>query len=311
MSRGAIGGVLGVLVSAGCVSPVDQPSNVHDLRVLGVSVEVPELMAPACDPNDPQFIATAVTPLRYTALIADPNGAGRSISYDLSACANTTDTTCSTASETVQIAPSGTTAATNLAVELPLDIVPGAALTADGTPLLIKVQQDDPYKGLGGLRMPLMLHLVAGSEEIYAEKLMVFNCKTYPDMQANQTPHLRGFHLQDVEWPPGAGVIQHGSGPFHVTADDISDLEEAYGVRAFDLSEVHLKESWTIAWYTTLGTFGPDSTGGTDFAGQQDPHSTQWTPSAGATEQDVTFWFVVRDGRGGLSWSTRQLHYIP
>jgi len=53
------------------------------------------------------------------------------------------------------------------------------------------------------------------------------------------------------------------------------------------------------------------TTGGVDLGGQVSKHLTQWTPPSGAAEQEVHFWFVVRDGRGGLSWIRRTLHYLP
>jgi hypothetical protein len=110
-------------------------------------------------------------------------------------------------------------------------------------------------------------------------------------------------------------------GSYHVWSDPIPncsdvpdaglDCQESYVVPAFDLSEVHLTESWLIDWYSSEGTFGPDETGGTGLNGEQDPHTTAWTTGNGDPESDVWFWFVARDGRGGESWQKRFLHYIP
>jgi hypothetical protein len=60
-----------------------------------------------------------------------------------------------------------------------------------------------------------------------------------------------------------------------------------------------------------LGSFSPDETGGINVDGQQDPQSTEWSTGTAQPEQDVYFWFVVRNGRGGESWQKRFLHYIP
>jgi len=306
------------LMLGACVGPADVPSNVHDLRVLGESFEPPELMAPTCDTSSLANFAVFTSPLQFKALIADPAGQGRPIAWELWACANPNDRTCTTPTEN-QLLASGQTAVTNgLDEELTMTVQPGAVILSNGPadggpePLLLQVIQDDPYHGLGGILMPVVLHLRAGAEEIYAQKLMVFSCQFFPQMKPNQTPVLRGFQLAGVEWPNDGGTVRaQGAGSIQVQADDISDLEESYVVPGFDLKPVSLVESWKIDYYTTLGTFSPDETGGTNLDGSADPNTTAWSLPSGATEQDVNFWFVVRDGRGGESWTQRKLHYVP
>jgi hypothetical protein len=310
---------LAVLAAAtACVNGVDQRSDVHDLRVLGVKTEPPELMSDGgCNFQDPlafqQAVSTWSMPVTYTALIADPLGGGRPIQYELWACGDPNDLTCADAGQRATLATGTTDAGASLDTEVVLQLGPngpGTALDTDGGFLLLDVEQNDPYHGLGGIRMPLVLHVKAGTEEIFAQKLMIFSCQFFPDMKPNQNPQLRGFLLGGLPWPEDGGSVQ-GSGNIQVQADNISDLEESYSVVAFDLSEVHLTESWIIDWYTTLGSFSPDETGGTDFAGNQDPHSTAWSVGSGSPDAGVRFWFVVRDGRGGMSWEKQFLNYSP
>ncbi|RYZ34073.1 MAG: hypothetical protein EOO72_13425, partial [Myxococcaceae bacterium] len=99
--------------------------------------------------------------------------------------------------------------------------------------------------------------------------------------------------------------------PFVVTSEDVSALEEAYVVPGLRLQAVNLKEAWEISWHATLGEFGPQETGGADFGGQQGRHRTEWKPAQGAAAQEVTFWAVVRDGRGGSSWLVRRARWSP
>jgi hypothetical protein len=312
-------GVLGAwtLAAAACVGPMDNPSNVHDLRVLGVDLEPPEIMAPTCNTSDPTVLLNAASaPVQYNALLADPDGGGRTIDYELYACANQADLTCSTVSETLQLAVGATAASNGVDTVLTLELSPGPGSlflpSTDGglpTPLLEQVLNDDPYHGLGGVLLPLVLHVTAGTEEIYAQKLMVYSCPYFPDMTPQTTPHLPGLQANGVEWPPDVtGVSDAG---LQITIDDVSKLEATYAVPDFNLQEVYLTESWLIDYYTTLGTFSPTETGGTDLGGQTTTNESQWSPPADATEQDVTFWFVVRNGRGGLSWTERLLHYSP
>jgi hypothetical protein len=339
---------LALALSAGCVGVQDDPSSVHDLRVLGASLEPPELMASQC-PNltnlDPAAllaqlsdVAEYANPVTFKALVADPAGQGRTFSWSIRACGNPSDVTCTNAWESVELArgfgsatglPPQVNGVTPVDTEVSIQLTPGLTFLDGGFyvpdagvvpyPLLFQVLQDDPYKGIDGLWMPLVFHVVAdpppggdaGVEEIYAQKLMVFSCPFFPDMKPNQTPHLRGFQLDGAEWAEDAIPSRTGVGPFHVTADDVSDLQEAYGVVDFNLQEVHLTEAWIIDYYATLGTFSPSETGGVDFGGNTDPHSTGWSPGAGTHDEIVTFWFTVRDGRGGESWTKRLLHYLP
>jgi hypothetical protein len=102
-----------------------------------------------------------------------------------------------------------------------------------------------------------------------------------------------------------------------MTPDDFSALEEDYVVPAFDLKPVHLHESWKFSWETTYGRFAPTTSGGTDFTGALAKPRSEWIPrnDDGGThvlvEQDVGFWIVVRDGRGGESWIHRVAHFVP
>jgi hypothetical protein len=320
--------------AAACVNNVDQRSHVHDLRVLGVQLEPPELMLMVdggCDLANPQgLFAQALLvwtqPVTYRALIADPEMHSE-ISYALTACADPNDLTCADGGVDLLAQESHQTdAGAGLDTELTLSIKPGLATNADGGFLLFDVFQDDPFHGLGGLRMPLMLHLsTTDGEEVYAQKLMTFSCQFFPDMTPDQNPVLQGFTIGDAGWPEDAGVIVPvpdggcpdaglcavGAGTLPVQATGIADAGAPYSVVAFDLSEVHLTESWVIDWYTTLGSFSPDETGGINVDGQQDPQSTEWSTGTAQPEQDVYFWFVVRNGRGGESWQKRFLHYIP
>ncbi|GMU06447.1 hypothetical protein [Corallococcus caeni] len=293
------------LASFACVEPEDKPSNVHDLRVLGVSTEKPELIASTCEQTPEAFdeLAAEVT---YRALLVDPAGEGRPIQYTLWACADPADRTCAKEADRALLAEGTTTAG-----ELTLSIRPGAARVAEDKLLLERVLAEDAYQGLGGIRMPLVLRVVAGDEEVYAQKLMVFWCPVVEGMTANVQPVLPGLRVDDVPWPESEPLELSGPGPFVVTADDVSGLEESYVVPGLRLQAVNLKEAWEIAWYSTLGEFSLSETGGADFGGQEGRHRVEWEPADGAGAQEVTFWAVVRDGRGGSSWLVRRARWSP
>lgn len=320
------------VVAAGCLPPQEQPTTVKDLRVIGMSFEPPELMAGNCatllgrgpaDAGIDLSLLVLALPVRLTTLIVDPRGEGRSLSYELRACANTGDRTCSNTGDFV-ILDAGTTAAGELVQSFSLTSVPAKdggffpdVLTLEdgtdgGTPLLQEVIEQDSFKGLGGIRMPVVLNLRGGSEQLYAQKLMVLNCKLFPDMKQNVTPVLPGVTLAGDEWREDQIPTVTGRGPFRVEPLDYSALEEPYVVPSFSLSPIRLNESWKIAWFTESGEMSPYETGGTNVAGMSGQKGSRWTPdSTVTTERDVRFYFVVRDGRGGESWLQRTLHWKP
>lgn len=302
-----------VVLAAGllaCGLPYEDPSLVVDMRVMGIRLEPPELMASACPTGvgtlPPELFLSFAQPVTMTALIVDPRGGGRDIVWELFACSAVGDRTCERDTETVQVGSGRTREGV-----LSYTFRPGAALLPDNTPLLLKVLERDDFLGLGGLRLPLVLHLGAEGEEVFAQKLMVFSCPYFPEMQPNVTPSLSGLVMGEASWPEDPPLPLSGRGPFRAHPEDFSALEESYIVPSFDLSRVNLEESWKLSWYTDYGTFSPSQTGGTDLAGRESRHNVEWRLPDGARERDVTYWVVVRDGRGGLSWVIRKARWAP
>lgn len=294
-----------LLGAAACVDVEDQPSRVFDFRVLGIATEPPELMASACEIT-PETLDELSSDVTYRTLLVDPKGEGRPIQYTLWACADREDRTCANASNRVLLAEGSTTAG-----ELALSVRPGASTLAEDIPLLQRVQELDPYRGLGGLRMPLVLRAQTGDEVVYAQKLMVFWCPAVEGMRVNEQPVIPGLRVDDAVWPAEAPLELRGAGPFVVTSEDVAALQETYVVPGLRLEAVTLRESWEISWHATLGQFAPQETGGSSFGGQEGRHRTEWEPPEGAQAQEVTFWAVVRDGRGGSSWLVRRALWSP
>lgn len=294
------------LASAACLAPQDDPTSVKDLRVLAVSFERPEIFAPACDATALAVLAQEVT---YTALIVDPAGGGRPLRYELWACADPNDRLCEKREERVDVARGETVAG-----ELSLTVRPGTLLLEDGTPLLQQVIEKDPYQGLGGGRMPFVLHLYAGDDEIYAQKLMVFGCAFFPEMKANVTPVLPGVRLGEAVLEEGVPLEVTGGEELPLEPLDFAALQESYIVPSFELQPVHLEERWRLAYFTDVGKFSRGETGGTNLAGEDARHQTAWRPPAAAEGTEpklVNVWIVVRDGRGGVSWLHRTLRWTP
>lgn len=317
------------VMCAACVGPQDDPSQLRDLRVIGASMSPPEIMAPSCAgllgaaadggmPNLSAFIAFAA-PVEIKWLVLDPQQ--REISYTLRACASTSDLECDDDGGYAQLA-SGTMLPGELTHTLPLGLTTlTGSLFDGGTSLIAAVVNNDTYKGLGGIRVPVVLHVTAGAEQTFAQKLMVYSCQLFPEQKANVQPVTPGLTYLGVDWPESTDggptlTINLGNVELEMEPTDFSALEEDYVVPSLKLQPVHLKESWKFSWYTSLGRFTPVTSGGTDFTGMLNKPKSTWVPrvdggTAGLVETDVDFYVVVRDGRGGESWLQRRAHFIP
>ncbi len=314
-----------------CLEVQDDPTTLHDLRVLAVQLEPPEVLIPGCNiaaltssaisgaadggavtlpPELQQLLITyASTPVRYTALIVDPKGEGRPLSYRLAACADRGDRDCNDPGTYVDMSAGETTGG-----EFTTTIQPGLQFLENGDPLLLSVIEFDTFKGLGGIRVPLVLELTApgASEKIYVQKLMVFTCQFFPEMKQNITPVMPGVTWNGEPWQDDEVKEWQGHEEVTFEPNDFTHLEEPYVVPSLSLQPVYLEESWQVNWHTTYGTMSSFETGGTNLVGVSGRHRSKWSPSRRQQEpQDVEFWFVVRDGRGGQSWLHRRAHWSP
>jgi hypothetical protein len=307
---------LAVLLGA-CVDTGDDPSTVKDLRVLGVRTDPPEIMTDHCDvgalvsaANDGGITDTSIFNLiddvTFTTLIADPKGMGRMIDWELIACPGADDVNCSQEPQHTKVLAKGQTTDGELAVT----VKPGAVLFPDG-PLLLFTVREDQYHGVGGIRQPVVVHLKAGDEEIFAQKLMVFSCKFFPAMKANVNPVLPGIKVQGTEWTEDETVVLSGQEKITVTVDDFTSLQEDYVVPSFELKPLQLTEAWLVSFYGEEGRFSEPQLGGVGFDGQVQRQRNEWQAYTKDTEMDLRFWFVVRDGRGGLTWLKRKAHFKP
>src|SRR5260370_39092387 len=73
-----------------CTPTLDSSDQVHDLRILAMRVDPPEVIVDGADgmPSSP----IVSPPIAVTALVADPLGAGRLVHYLMSTCARVDQT---------------------------------------------------------------------------------------------------------------------------------------------------------------------------------------------------------------------------
>jgi hypothetical protein len=310
---------------------MDDPTRVVDLRVLGVQVEPPEVMLPDCtalDPRTPQdqrlrALLPYLQPVQYRALLADPAGAGRPLDWALFSCVSQGDRDCN--EERLEMGRGQTPPGVLAPPPFQNGKLLGAEELLNGNVtdpaelLLLKVIAADTFRGLGGIRVPLVLDVKAGGEQVFAQKLMVYSCRRVEGMRANVNPVLPGLTLRGQAWEAASPPALQGPGPFRIeplpfTAPDGTPLEEAYVVPslAAEPLPIQLQEAWQISWHTDYGRMSREETGGADFANTVGRHQVDWVPPAtGGQARAVRVWAVVRDGRGGQSWLERSFTWAP
>ena len=299
-----------VLSASACFEAREDTSLVVDLRVLGLSVDPPELMAQSCGalsaeatPEDLLALRAFLAPVTFRALIADAAGNDREIAYELLACASREDLTCAHPDEHVLIA-SGLTRAGELTLPA---LVPGA-LTTESGPLLLQVQRNDPLGGLRGLRLPLVLHVTTAEEEIYARKDLLFSCKLFPEARANLQPTLEDVRINGQ---PASALEVRGYEPVILLPAELSTKQEKYFELSLDGVAREHTEQWHLSWFTNAGSIKGSGEAGSDPAATDQSFGATWTPPPDGKTRDVIIWGVVRDGRGGIAWTRRELHHVP
>ncbi len=307
-------------VVTACAGPQDDPTNVHDLRVLAARSEPPEYMLEACPAIDPSTadqnaIIAALTKLaedylaaapayKVSALVADPQGGGRTLQYDWIACVDTPD--------------SADVICTD---QSPSDVLgssqgPAGVVTTTFTPSTdLLTAAFETYQGLVlfGVRFMVTLRVktLDGTEVLTGGKRVQLSCQLVPGQTAATNPAFTDISLDGQTWDPAGKPVVGGTTGHTVTPADPTSLEQTYVMPTYTGGSQQLTESWMYTFIATAGHFDNFETGGTDFQGQPVPIENTWGALSTDPEQDVTFYFLVRNGRGGEAWTTRQAHLVP
>jgi len=339
-SRAMTAVALAALAIGGCSTFQDE-STIIDLRILGIKAEPPEIYV------DPNALANQTQPFKstFTALVVDPKGNGRSISYDVLACPRDIDTV------TAATGHNGVICQQNVAGQTPTsyEVIPPStpAMTSDPGPehdisfdfsvppsLLQLAFTADPYAAMGfQLPVVVQMHLGAGSENIVATKRLIFS-QQLPDRPAqapNQNPEVttvttypaRDANLDPISpmpLDPGAPVpVPLGA---KVWFEPGGAVAEAYSTRTLTRDNPPRvvttdvpAETLRFAFFTTAGTFTPVETSTATsaiFTKPDRPHlESQYTaPTKMPDDPLVTLWIFAHDERGGASWTTRQIQLI-
>lgn len=285
-------------VLASCVLPLDDPTNAHDLRILAMRAEPSEVMIDLAD------LATLRPPsYAITALVVDPQGGGRELEYEFTACAEADGLRCYDLAAPLVLArglgPAG---------EWSTTFVPSESF-------LRGAFERDPARGFGGLRLLVALQVWPpdGARPIAGAKRVVFAVKQVEGQAANVNPRRVGLRVgppgnpDKKPWPDHV-VVPLAAGEMHdIEPEPPGDQEEPYVVPEFTGGSKNLTERWLYTYVATSGHFSRYHTGGADAVTGtvQTSVGSQWSAYP-EDEGEVTFYVVVRDGRGGETWGVRR-----
>lgn len=279
-----------LLLSCGTGS-VDRPSWVHDLRILAIRAEPPEVMI------DP--LAPALPPaIQLEALVIDPAGAGRPLTWNWRACVE--------GEANLGNARTGEESGCPTDASLELNATGETATFSPSLDYLLAAQRKDSFRGFGGMRILIQLDVTAGEETVRTVKRLIYNAPIVAGMAANVNPQLLGdgLLLDGQPWAAATVPCMARDRPYLIKPVPAPASIEDYVVPTFELTPRALKEAWRYWWFTTAGRLN-GQTGGAMLGTADENNATEWRATSRDPEGPATFWMVVRDGRGGVAWVRR------
>lgn len=270
------------LLAAGCSDDFDPASLVNDLRVLAVSADQP--------------YALPGSEVKLEALAFDP--AGRSLSWGWGQCiepASSVALDCLRAMRfdsltiardqphhTITVPETDAPYVGVVVVACPGEIVPG---DTEGIPLAC----------MDGTRQLPLSEFELGLKRIFVK-----------DPALNRNPQIAELVWDGVPWPAGETRVDTCEEAKDGACDEFTEHEVTVQAAAdavetsIDSEGVVRAEAVVVQLYGTSGEFDDD-------VRVVDTPTTGFRARKEDSGKRITFWFVVRDDRGGVSWTSRQL----
>jgi hypothetical protein len=265
-----------------CSGELSPQSLVERFRILAVRADVPEP-----SPGD------TVT---LDALVADPDGAGRAVSYLWVACVLGPSRDPQACADPSGGGIIGVGFAATFSFVAP-------ALAGGETAAQVLLTFSGCAGGTFTLPMdggtPSGTPECAGGDAATAYKRVVVSTAT----ERNHNPSLATLSLDGESWVEGPAVTRtacvEGSTctPLEVGATLGPGSAENWTEIVFGSPQVRTEEVF-VSWFATGGSFERIRSGG------EDPKVKFTPPKEPGT---LDFWFVVHDGRGGTDWTSRQM----
>jgi hypothetical protein len=330
-----VSGALGI----GCLGPLDNATVVHDLRILGISMDPPEVqyrthgdagLFGICSVDLTEDIGS-VSNITLSALVGDPGGGGRSLHYVFTGCPSDATGICPDGGG--YVLASGDGPAPELTATWPLAEMATEEFeqtcppdqTCPGTPL-IAAFSSDPF-GLCRFGIGFQVGLEVDSpdgEVIYGSKLMIFTpvpddypsdpavCPQGPDggPPPLTNPVLEAFDLDGVALPLDSAPEVSAAFSHLLRPIEPSDGPQSYCLPTYTGGWTQLTETWLFSAVTDVGQFDREIVGGaaepgSDETGPSTDLDFTWTFPDGGAGLQADLYEVTRNGRGGTSWIIR------
>lgn len=339
--------LLALVTLAGCLGPLDNPTTVRDLRILGIALDPPEITFPvhggggagglSCQPD---FSPIAAVPtVHLQALVGDPAGQGRSLHFTFTGCPQTGTEICPDGGG--YVLAEGDAPAPLLSAQWALgamvvaEVSPPQACAAPqncpATPLVAAFASNPLGLCRFGVWFQVGLQVDApDGQTIYGSKLMVFTPvpDDYPSDPAicpqgpaggpppHTNPRIEALELDGQALPLDSAPVVSASVSHTLTPLEPSSGPQPYCLPTYDGNWVNLTETWVFSAVTDVGQFdrlevGGAAAPGSDQLGKSTDLNFTWTFPDGGPGRTADLYAVTRDGRGGTSWIIRHAAVTP
>ena len=271
-------------------------------------------------------------PIRLRALVVDPRDPTRPVRYRAQACFASGFVGCGPTSGTADDEGEGSsereTAARVVVVQEEREAPPGEVEVVFAPSLedLEAWKLEDPFKGFSSLYVQVDLTVVAadGTSDraakivTYTPPLIVAaeGQEPPPPRNPNQNPVLTAVQFDEEARTEAQGPPSNLVGGRSVKLEPLFDEDralESYPVQNFPTDDTInagytvLTEKLSFDFFTVKGKVSPGGTTTRTPAGDVEDYSSDYTPPKAATAPTDTVWVIVRDDRGGASWTTWQV----
>lgn len=297
-----------------CSYDFEKSSEVLDRRILAIQVDPPELVGGASLPDSVQARALVVDPANPQAVTDVSWSACLFPARSNAGTGQGEDKRCSD-SEAIVLETSGSTSLTSIAESVPLPEALAGVLAAGA---------DVPAP-----QLQVQLEVASDKGPVIAVKEVAVNVVLPEGQEPNRNPVLKGLTLDGTDWPEDTPrTIKYGDcaeeDKKEVEAEDKSlvkvcshDIEpvfdeseaQFYEDRGFSGKPELQRERLRFSWFTDSGSWRK---GTSEQYDPRDPSpdnvgpKTSWREPPTKTER-ATIWVVVRDGRGGTTWTRREV----
>jgi hypothetical protein len=337
------GVLLAMAATAACLPPLDNDTVVHDLRVLGMAMDPPEVQYPTHGPNSAIGVCSvdlagdisAAQAITLEALVGDPAGNGRSLHYAFYGCPQTFTGICpdgggyflgggdGPAPELKATWPLAQMAINEFTQKCP----PGSDCPA--TPLITTFATNPLGLCRYGIEFQVELEVDApDGTTVFGNKLMVFTpvpddypvdggCPVGPNggPPAMVNPQLAAFTLDSTALPLDSAPEVSASFSHTLRPVAPSNGPQPYCVPTFGGGWAPLTETWLFSAMTDVGQFDREQVGGagsvvSDQPGPSTDLNFTWTFPDGGAGHQADLYEITRNGRGGVSWIVRHADVV-